>query len=396
MALSPYTPGSVARSVPGRATALAEYREAAQRIDRLDQFIPRIHVVHGPRGIGKTSLLRQGQRVFEDSRVRTIWITANPTESLLHSLLSELAKLIGTGTRIRKRAVEHIESISVELGNPVIGKMAATVRPTPDVTRASSARLIEALHLVLDASETIGGSGLAILVDEIQEADAASLRTLAYAWQELAPVGAQGGGSTKAALCAVGLPGAPAHINRAVSFSERFSFERLPGLDDAGAEEALLAPARELGVRWGDKALADTVAAAQGYPYWVQLAGDAVWRAGSRRVGGVGLESGHSITSDDVRSGARRFAEQKHTLYRARWDNASPRQREMLVALARLGGQDVQRGVLAAALHTDTTSISVARQSLLDKGIIDANQHGLLSFTVPGFTEFVLARARDE
>lgn len=395
MALSPYTPGSVARSVPGRATALAEYREAAQRIDRLDQFIPRIHVVHGPRGIGKTSLLRQGQRVFEESRVSTIWVTANPAESLLHSLLSELAKLVGTGTRIRKRAVAEIESISLELGNAVIGKVSATVRPNHDVSRTSSARLIEAIRIVLDAVGSGGGAGLAILIDEIQEADAAGLRTLAYAWQELAPAAAKDG-ATKAALFAVGLPGAPAHLNRAVSFSERFSFERLPGLDDAGAEEALLAPATELGVRWEDDALAEGIAAAQGYPYWVQLVGDAAWRAGSQRVGRAGMESGDRIICDDVRAGSHRVAEQKRTLYRARWDNASPRQREMLIAIAGLGGEDVPRGLLAAALHTETTAISVARQSLLDKGILEANQHGLLSFTVPGFTEFVLTRAGDE
>jgi hypothetical protein len=83
-------------------------------------------------------------------------------------------------------------------------------------------------------------------------------------------------------------------------------------------------------------------------------------------------------------------------LHRSRWESASSKQQQMLVAIARLGGHDVRRGALADTLGADSRSISVPRQSLLDKGIIDANQHGLLSFTVPGFTEFVLAKTGDE
>lgn len=43
-----------------------------------------------------------------------------------------------------------------------------------------------------------------------------------------------------------------------------------------------------------------------------------------------------------------------------------------------------------------TRSLSVTRQRLLDKGLIDANKHGHLSFTVPGFSEFVIDQAENE
>ncbi|OUE07888.1 hypothetical protein CMsap09_02985 [Clavibacter michiganensis] len=68
----------------------------------------------------------------------------------------------------------------------------------------------------------------------------------------------------------------------------------------------------------------------------------------------------------------------------------------MLVAIARLGGEDVKRASLADALGTTTRAISVPRQKLLDKGLVDANKHGHLSFTVPGFTEFVIDQAENE
>ncbi|WP_157127311.1 hypothetical protein [Cnuibacter physcomitrellae] len=36
-----------------------------------------------------------------------------------------------------------------------------------------------------------------------------------------------------------------------------------------------------------------------------------------------------------------------------------------------------------------TQAISVPRDRLLGKGIIDASRHGRLSFTVPGFTAYI-------
>ena len=55
---SPYTPGEIARSVPGRGDLLAEFEERLSVLVDLQRLVGRIHVAHGERGIGKTSLLR--------------------------------------------------------------------------------------------------------------------------------------------------------------------------------------------------------------------------------------------------------------------------------------------------------------------------------------------------
>lgn len=393
MAFSPYTPGTVSPTVPGRTAKLSSFREAAQRMSQLDQFVPRIHVDHGPRGIGKTSLLREGERIFSSQHIRSVWITADRNESLLHSLLSELAKQVGIAGKVQQAARKRIQEISIEVGVPAVGHVAATMKSGPSQTAVASAKkLIEALGFVLKAAESDGDSGLVILIDEIQEADEASLRTISYAWQEMASSTVQ----PRAALFAVGLPGASAHINKAVSFSERFDFEPLPGLDDGGVSEALIEPARSQGVTWAKDALHMAVAEAEGYPYKVQLIGDSAWRAGSDRVGGDGLEPGHVITRQDLLDSRDRVDKQMDALFRARWSNASPKQREMLIAIAELGGENVKRSDLADKMKRATQAISVPRQRILDKGIVDANKHGHLSFTIPGFSEFALAMAADE
>ena len=394
--LSPYTPGSVPTSLPGRADKLQQFREAAQRMASDGLFIPRVHVDHGPRGIGKTSLLREAQRIFGGYGIRTVLITADPDEDMVRSLLGELRQVVGTGTRLRKAALEAIDSATVTMGAPGIVQVGVSLSPERTRAAASAKQIQRAIRAAIDAVIHDGDAGIAILIDEIQEADPESLRALAYAWQEMAPLRAFEPGQPRAALFAVGLPGAPTKINKAVTFSERFSFQPMHGLSDAGAREALEATAATVAVAWDLAALDRAVAESSGYPYKVQLIGDASWRAASARLARDGLRPDDTIALDDVMAALPSVDAEMTTLFTARWRSASPRQQDMLVAVARLGGADVKRADLADALATTTRAISVARQKLLDKGLLDANKHGHLSFTVPGFTEFVLDQAENE
>lgn len=52
---SPYTPGEVARDVPGHDQQLAEIGERLSYMTQLQRLVGRIRVDHAPRGVGKTS-----------------------------------------------------------------------------------------------------------------------------------------------------------------------------------------------------------------------------------------------------------------------------------------------------------------------------------------------------
>ncbi|HEV7184717.1 MAG TPA: ATP-binding protein [Leifsonia sp.] len=396
MTLSPYTPGSVPTKLPGRAEKLQQFREAAQRIDSEAQFVPRIHVDHGPRGIGKTSLLREAQRIFGSYHIKTVLITADPNEDLVQSLLGELKQIVGKGSRLKKAALEAIDSASLTFGAPGIANLAITVKPNRADAAASAKQFQRALKATLNSVISDGDSGIAILIDEIQEADPTSLRTIAYAWQEMNPLRPFDPEQPRTALFAVGLPGAPTKINRAVTFSERFSFQPLHGLSEAGAREALESIAADVSVIWDQAALDRGVAESSGYPYKVQLIGNSAWKAAASRLGSAGLNPGDGITLPDIIDALPSVEAEMLTLFTSRWTGASTKQRQMLVAIAQLGGEDVKRAALAEKLESTTQAISVTRQRLLDKGLLDANKHGHLSFTVPGFTEFVLDQADNE
>ena len=57
---SPYTPGEVAREVPGRTMQLAEIDERLTYLIDLQRLVGRIRVDIGPRGLGKTLAAARG------------------------------------------------------------------------------------------------------------------------------------------------------------------------------------------------------------------------------------------------------------------------------------------------------------------------------------------------
>ena len=82
----------------------------------------------------------------------------------------------------------------------------------------------------------------------------------------------------------------------------------------------------------------------------------------------------------------------RSAFFRARWQKATPVEALLLQAMAQVGDGPVKRADIAAAMGRGSNELSMARRSLMDKGLIDAPQHGYLEFTAPGFADFV----RDE
>ena len=57
--------------------------------------------------------------------------------------------------------------------------------------------------------------------------------------------------------------------------------------------------------------------------------------------------------------------------------------------MASLSDGDVKRKEVAAAMGVPSTAISMARQSLMDKGLIEATSHGRMRFTAPGLAQYI-------
>lgn len=378
---SPYTPGAVTTYVPGREVPLAAVRERLSYVKHLQRLAGQIRVDIGPRGIGKTSLLRTIQAEAADEGFVTVWVTAGDT-SLLQALLEEFDRIARTwkdSARDGLRAI--LDRLSFSIAGVGLARSAApkaSGRPPSSTGRALGEVLARATHEVL----ADGGAGLAVFIDEIQSADADGLRALAYAWQHLQAEEP----TLPAAVFTAGLGHTQDVITDAASFAERFRYNHLTNLDAEAAMVALAGPARAAGVEWREAALTGALAEANGYPYFLQLIGDAAWQAAGYP------DPGAQISVEHLAVGLEAFTAARTDLFRARWNKASPREAEMLTAIASLGDGPQRRKDIAAALAVSSTALSMARRSLMDKGLIEATGRGLLDFTAPGFAQFI----RDE
>jgi len=376
---SPYTPGQVAREVLGRGEQLAQVEERLTYLAELRRLIGRIRVDTGPRGVGKTSLLREVQRRAEARDIITVWVTGGGEETLLRGLALQIEERSRPwGKKARARLARPIEELKISVGVPGVAGIQATVRPGSGEQLASMKSLIvEGTRAALEE----GHRGLILLIDEIQDADPASLRALAVTWQDLQaeqpdlPTG----------VFAAGLPETPEVIAAAATFSERFAYRHLERLDEDAARLAIVKPAAGQGVRWSDGALDLVISQTAGYPYTLQLYGDATWAVAGHPDPGAVLDLA------DVAAGQTQVEEDLQGLFRARWNKSTEAEQKFMTAMAAAaaGAGPAERGVIAALLGRESRAVSMARASLIDKGFIAPTGRGLLEFTIPGFEIFV-------
>jgi hypothetical protein len=383
---SPYTPGEAPPVLVGRGAQLADAQADLALLATYGRFLGRIRVHVGSRGVGKTSLLKAVREEAGRAGAVVAWVTARGDESLVATLVAALVRAlddIGVDVTRRARLRERLHTLTLELGaGPASAGVEVDVSPaaTPG-TGAASAAFGDFVALAAAAARERGSAGLCLLVDEIQAAPRADLRTLAYAWQELQ----QASPEPPAVVIAAGLPNTPDVLTAAVTFSVRFAFRTLERLDATDAAEVLEAPARDHGVTWQPDLLTEVVGLAQGYPYFLQLYGDAVWREAAPTAG---AELGADLL-DHTRA---RVDDELATMFRARWVKATPGEQRVLTGMAELAGppeDDVRRGALADHLGLTSNDLSVPRRGLLDKGLIEVAGRGALRFTVPGFAAWI-------
>jgi hypothetical protein len=258
-----------------------------------------------------------------------------------------------------------------------LGIDVAAVRGVADSGRFADD--LAALFEVLGETARDLGVGVLILVDELQEATPAELAAVNTAVHHL------GQASTPLPLSFVGagLPSLPAQLAEATSYAERlYDYRPIGLLNEDASRAALIVPARLQGVQWEPDGLAAAVGTARGYPYFLQSIGKHVWDNASRTpIGSSDVEVGLRDARREVDDG----------LYRPRWERATPAQRDLLRALATIGGDAAAAvsEISKAMGRSRTSDISVARNELIKKGLVYAPERGLLAFTVPGMDDFI-------
>ena len=245
-------------------------RESLVKLTREGSLAPPVPVMlSAPRGVGKTVLLNWLRTQAKTTRARVV---------------KTYAKHISTMTNlVNALAPELIKEARDDGWNVSLAVSGAGYAPGAPVAEPDWAGMLK--ERLLNECDT---KPLLLCVDEAHTMSVDVLTTLANIVQELLEV------NRPVWLVLAGTLGLRRHLldsawvdqvsgkRHTASFLTR-SDELTPGLlCDADAKAALAQPLRDAGWEINDAALQEVIDDAQGYPYFLQIWGDALWRAGSQ------------------------------------------------------------------------------------------------------------------
>ena len=380
---NPFSPGagSPPPELVGRGPILEQARVLLGRI-RIGKSEKSL-LLTGLRGVGKTVLLNEIQRMAKASGYRTIFIEAHENKALgpllatqLKTVFFELDRIAHAGDRV-KRGLRVLRSfvggLKLSLGEVEIG-----LDIEPERGAADSGDIEQDLPNLFEAAGEAAqerSTAIAVLIDEIQYFSQKELGALIMAMhrmqQRQLPV----------VLLAAGLPVLPGLAGDSKSYAERlFAFPDVGALSEEDSAKAVSEPALANGVVVEAKALAEIHRLTKGYPYFLQEWGYQTWN--------LAEASPITIEAVQVATGAV-IPRLDQNFFRVRFDRLTPGEKNFLRAMAEMGPGAHRTGDIAAALGVKVTSIGPVRSKLIKKGMIYSPAYGDMAFTVPLFDDFM-------
>lgn len=381
---NPFSPGAGTPppELVGRDSILEEARILLGRVKlkRPEKSM----LLTGLRGVGKTVLLNEIERLAVAEGYHTVSIEAIEDRYLgemvaphLRKLLLELDRLAGAGDKA-KRALAVLRSF--------IGSIKVTVDGTsygldiePEKGSADSGNLEIDLPQLFEA---IGDAAqdrrtaVAIFIDEVQYFDRQELGALIMAMHRIQQR------QLPLVLLGAGLPVLPGLAADAKSYAERlFNFPDIGALTRAEAGRAVEEPMKAAGVVIDAAALDEIFRMTKGYPYFLQEWGYQTWN----------LATSSPISEQVAQAAAGKSVPRLDAnFFRARYQRLTPNETRTLRAMADLGPGPHRTADVAERLGILINSMGPVRAQLIRKGMIYSPAHGELAFTVPLFDEFMI------
>lgn len=319
----------------------------------------------GGRGLGKTSLLGATDRHARGRGLTVVHVElSDDAAASVDDLLATVQRAVPDG--LLQRLVGRIAGLD-------LGPVGLRLR-AQDRTRATLSRSL--LDLAVGLAED--DLGLLLLVDETQEAPSVAGEVVRFAHRAAVehpdlPVG----------VVLVGLPSTPRRLIAEVSYAERITVLDLGTLDERATHRALAGPLADAGVTLSAGRAPGARTITGGYPYFVQLFGDALWRA---------CDHPEQITPTAWGAAARATSGRMQEWHANRWRRVSEAGRAYLQAAA--DALDPDRGTAATATVTEVLGLTAGaasnrRDVLVNDGLLYGAAYGEVAFTIPPFAEWL-------
>lgn len=381
---NPYTPNAGARPpvLVGRQSELDAFEVLLDRlrVGHSEQSM----IITGLRGVGKTVLLSEFRSTALDRDWVVIELEIAKCDDLdfRKRLAREVRKaLFAIAPKSKwvgrvKRAAQVLKSFTIRLDTDGTLSAGLNVEPLEGQadTGALDADLTDVLLAVGEAAEQ-HSSGVVLLLDEIQFLTRSQLEALVAALhktvQRQLPI----------TLAAAGLPQLPELAGEAKSYAERlFRFPTIGKLTQSEAHQALIAPAAQRNVSYSLDALDTATNFTEGYPYFLQEFGKAVWNfAEGPEVTGADALIAQEIVEERLDAG----------FFKVRTARTTNLELAYLRAMAELGPEPQLAGTVAELLGRSSQQCGPIRSKLIRKGLLYTPEHGFAAFTVPQFDQYL-------
>lgn len=373
-------PGATPPALVGRDGELVAIGDALDRVQRSRNPTPLAFI--GLRGLGKTVLLH---RIVNDSIKSALHLTveAEPGVPLASSLREAMHLLRERDKPLKKRlgdafdvAMRHIPLLSFELPGSA---GSVSLRAPENDPKPEELPLGQALMTFNTAAHDVK-KFLVITIDEVQDADVASLRTV------VARVNESAGTKVPILFACAGLPQSRDILRELRTYTTRWDIFDLDFLTRAESVAAIRKPLTDVGVAIADAAIDMLVQESAGYPFFVQKYASAVWN--KHRNGKISLRDVETTVP-----GVRKLAEK--TLYGSAFAGLTPREIAFALAVADLGPGAHALGDVAKSLGTTSDNLGSIRSNLIRKDILFVPSSGNVQFRMPLADRYVLEH-RDE
>jgi hypothetical protein len=379
---NPYTPNAGAQppALVGRDGELEAFEILLARLlrGRTEQSM----LITGLRGVGKTVLLTRFEELGREGGWTTVEaeITKNTDfGDRMANLVRRALLQIAPHQRWKKRAARAASVLrSFQVTARPDGSVTAGFDVEPAAGFADSGRLDEDLtdvFVALGEAAQDHDTGVVFLIDEVQ-----FLRTVEFE-ALIAAIHKTVQRQLPITLVGAGLPQLPRLAGEAKSYAERlFKFPRIGRLSDDQARAALAEPAERLGVHFSAAALAAVVEYTEGYPYFLQEYGSALWtQAKKSPVSAKDAAAAQAAVEAKLDGG----------FFQVRVERATELEQRYLRAMAELGAEAQRAKDVAAVLGRTSEQLAPTRSRLIDKGLLYTPGRGLAAFTVPQFDRFM-------
>ncbi len=378
---NPFAPGAGSQppELAGRDQIIEDAQTALQRV--LLGKHSRSQILLGLRGVGKTVLLNKIEAEAERYGHLTSLIEAPEQRGLaelifpkVHQVLRKLS-LIDDAKAKAHAAMRALRAFAGAF-KINIGDIGIAVDAEAGVADSGNLEydLGDLFVRVGEAART-AGKGWTLLIDEVQYLNETELSALIVA------IHRSNQKSLPVLFFGAGLPQVAALTGDAKSYAERlFSYPNVGALDTESAFTAIRRPIEDEGESIDDRALAAIVEKTHGYPYYLQEWGYQAWNAAVASP----------ISLDDIDTATTTALKRLDDgFFKVRFERLTPKEREYVIAMAKLGIGPYRSAEVADILGERVNSLGPRRASIISKGMIYSPAHGDIAFTVPMFEDYL-------